>query len=205
MAEDSTARITGIVDDGSSAPSEVDWDRRAEEAYRLGFDYEQRYHGCGQCVLAAVHDALRVFDEATFTAVFEAATGLAGGLGLCGDATCSAFTGGALAFGLLYPRRRAHFGQDRENRYHTYALIQQLHQRFISRFGSIRCHDVHRHELGRAYDLRDPAEREAFAAAGAHEDKCTSVVAWTARWVVEIMGRDVANGLEIIRDQDANT
>jgi|GEM_PF-747330 len=67
---------------------------------------------------------------------------LLGGLRLCGDATCSAFTGGALAFGLLYPRRRAHFDGDRENRYLTYALIQRLRERFVGHFGSVRCHDV---------------------------------------------------------------
>lgn len=57
-------------------------------------------------------------------------------------------------------------------------------------YGGLRCHNVHRHELGRAFDLRDPAEREAFEAAGAHEDKCTSVVARAARWVVEIVGEE---------------
>ena len=49
---------------------------------------------------------------------------------------------------------------------------------------------VHRRELGRAFDLRDPAEREAFEAAGAHEDKCTGVVARAARWAVEIIGQE---------------
>jgi len=181
-------RTTDIVRADGRLPLEAEWNQRAEEAHRLGFEYERVYHGCGQCVLAAVHDALGRFEEATFNAVFEAATGLAGGLGLCGDATCSAFTGGALAFGLLYPRRRAHFDGDRENRYLTYALIQRLHERFVGHFGSVRCHDVHRHELGRAFDLRDPAERKAFEAAGAHEDKCTGIVACAAQWVIEILG-----------------
>ena len=47
-----------------------------------------------------------------------------------------------------------------------------------------------RHELGRAFDLRDPAEREAFEAAGAHEAKCTGVVARAAQWGVEIIGEE---------------
>jgi C_GCAxxG_C_C family probable redox protein len=190
MAKDSVVSSADIFRGNVGLVSEAEWPRCAEDAYHLGFEYEKRYHGCGQCVLAAVQDSLGLFEEAAFNAVFEAATGLAGGLGLCGDATCSAFTGAALAFGLLYPRRRAHFGGDRKNRYRTYALIQRLHERFVGHFGSVRCHDVHRHELGRAFDLRDPAEREAFAAAGAHEDKCTGIVACTAKWVVEIVGRD---------------
>jgi mannitol-1-phosphate 5-dehydrogenase len=181
-------------------PLEVEWGRRAAEAYRLGFEYEKTYHGCGQCVLAAVHDALAggfvpALDAPgagvpCFDAVFEAATGLAGGLGLCGEATCSAFNGGALLCGLFYPRRRAHFGGDRENKYRTYGMIQRLRERFIERYGSLYCHDLHRCELGRAFDLRDPAEREAFEAAGAHEEACTGIVARAARWIVEIVAEE---------------
>jgi mannitol-1-phosphate 5-dehydrogenase len=171
-------------------PLEAEWSRRAEEARRLGFEYEKVYHGCGQCVLAAVQDALGLFEGATFDAVFNAATGLAGGLGLCGDTTCSAFTAAALIFGLLYPRRRTHFDGDRESKYRAYDLIQRLRDRFTETYGSTRCHDVHRHELGRAFDLRDPAEREAFETAGAHEDKCTGVVARAAQWAVQIIGEE---------------
>jgi hypothetical protein len=52
------------------------------------------------------------------------------------------------------------------------------------------CHDVHRHELGRAFHLRDLAEREGFEAAGAHEDKCTGVVARAAQWAMEIIDEE---------------
>jgi C_GCAxxG_C_C family probable redox protein len=182
--------VMDIVHAYGRLPLEAEWNRCAAEAYRLGYEYEKVYHGCGQCALAAVQDALGLFEEAAFDAVFEAATSLAGGLGLCGDATCSAFAAGAMAFGLLYPRRRTHFDGDRESKYRAYALTQRLCERFIGTYGSLRCHDVHRHELGRAFDLRDPAEREAFEAAGAHEDKCTRVVARAAQWAVEIIGEE---------------
>jgi mannitol-1-phosphate 5-dehydrogenase len=171
-------------------PLESEWAGRAEQAYRLGFAYEQRYHGCGQCVLAAVHDAAGLFDEVAFHGAFEAATGLAGGVGLCGDGTCSALTGGALALGLYSPRRRAQFDGDRDNKYRAYDLIQRLRERVLSAYSSTRCHDIHRHELGRAFDLRDPAERQAFEDAGAHVSKCTGVVARAAQWTVEIIGAE---------------
>jgi hypothetical protein len=58
-------------------------------------------------------------------------------------------------------------------------------KRFVSIYGSTRCHDIHRHELRHTFDLRDAAEQEAFEAAGAHESKCTGVVARAARWTVE--------------------
>jgi mannitol-1-phosphate 5-dehydrogenase len=169
---------------------EDEWTRRADEAYRLGFEYEQMYHGCGQCALAAILDTLDQFDEAAAAAVFEAATGLAGGLGLVGNSTCAALIGATLAFGMLYPRRRVNFDGDRENKYRTYSMAQRLQQRYLVAYGSIFCHDIHRRVLGRAFDLRDPAEREAFEAAGGHDDKCTGVVARAAQWAVEIIGEE---------------
>ncbi|GAJ17034.1 unnamed protein product [marine sediment metagenome] len=30
----------------------------ANKAYKLGFEYEKIYHGCAQCVIAAVQDTL---------------------------------------------------------------------------------------------------------------------------------------------------
>ncbi len=180
--------IEDITPTCNRLPVETQWALYAEDAYRLGFEYELTYHGCGQCILAAVQDATRLFDPAVFNGAFEAATGLAGGIGLCGDATCSAFNGGTLALGLFSPRRRTHFDGDRDNKYRAYDLIQRLRLRFLTYYGGIRCHEIHQFEFGRAYDLRDPIQREAFAVAGAHRDKCTGVVARASRWVVEIIG-----------------
>jgi mannitol-1-phosphate 5-dehydrogenase len=159
----------------------------AQQAYDLGFKYEKVYHGCGQCTLAAVLETLGRFSEP----VFEAATGLSGGIGLAGDATCSALTGAVLAFGTIYPRRREQFDADRENKYRTFAMAQRLRERYLQRYGTTNCHEIHRHQMGRAFDLRDSTEREAFEAAGAHEDKCTDVVAQAARWAVEIINDEL--------------
>ena len=170
---------------------EDEWTERARGAYELGFQYEREYHGCGQCTLAAILESMEQFDET----VFRAATALSGGLGLCGDATCAALTAAALAIGVVYPRTRANFAGDRESKYRSFSMVQQLRERYIQRYGSITCHDIHRRELGRPYDLRDQADLEAFEAAGAHDDKCTSVVARAARWAVEIIGA------ELVQDQ----
>ena len=166
--------------------SEAIWAEMAQRAYDLGFAYEHEFRGCGQCTLAAILDALGMFSED----VFEAATPVAGGLGHCGDATCGALIGASLAIGLASPRRRANFGGDRESKYRSFSMVEQLVERHRQRFGGITCHDVHRSLFGRAYDLRSEAERQAFDAAGAHEDKCTSVVAQVAKWAVEIIAAE---------------
>jgi C_GCAxxG_C_C family probable redox protein len=165
----------------------IQWAALAEQAGKLAFDYEQTFHGCGQCAFAAISETLGNFDNA----VFEAATGLAGGLGLAGDSTCGALLGATLTFGLVSPRHRDQFSGDKENKYRSFRMAQKLRQKYLDTYGSIRCHDIHRQILGRPFDLRDPAERKAFEAAGAHNDKCTDVVAHTAQWAVEIIGEEM--------------
>ncbi|HEY59209.1 MAG TPA: hypothetical protein G4N92_00760 [Anaerolineae bacterium] len=166
---------------------ENEWWQRANEAYKLGFQHEKIYHGCGQCVLAALMDVLDTFNEE----VFNAATGLNGGIGLVGDATCSAYIGGAMIMGLLFPRRRENFDADRQNKYKTFHLIQALRQKFINEYGSITCHDIHRRIYGRSFDLREGVEREKFEEAGAHKNGCTEIVGKTAKWTVEIISESL--------------
>jgi C_GCAxxG_C_C family probable redox protein len=175
--------INSIVEAYYRLPLEQQWAKKIEQAYQLGFEYEQVYHGCGQCSFAAISDTLGIFDEN----VFNAATGLSGGLGLDGDSTCSALLGGVLAIGLVYPRTRQNFSGARENKYTNFDLTQQLIDRFRSHFGSLRCHDIHTRLLGRPFDLRSRTERDAFEEAGAHDDKCTGTVALAARWTLEIL------------------
>jgi mannitol-1-phosphate 5-dehydrogenase len=187
LAEAELDLIEAIVQAYQCLALEEEGANAAQQAYELGFRYEKVYHGCGQCTLAAVLETLGRFSGP----VFEAATGLSGGLGLAGDATCSALTGAVLAFGVIYPRRREQFDGDRENKYRTFAMAQRLRERYLQRYGTINCHEIHRHQMGRAFDLRDPIEREEFEAAGAHEDKCTHVVAQAARWAVEIINDEL--------------
>ena len=208
LTESEEDLMEGIVRAYHRLRLEEEWAERARQAYELGFGHEKVYHGCGQCVLAAVLETQnRPYDRASdavlqaeLNAVFNAATGLSGGQGLCGDATCSAFTGSTLAFGLLYPRRRENWHGDRENKYRTFAMVQRLRERFLQSYGSITCHAIHQHEMGRAFDLRDPAERKAFEAAGAHQDKCTNVVARAAQWAVEIISEQQIE--DVLSDQN---
>ncbi len=170
-------------------PREVEWAEKARRAYDLGFHYEQVYHGCGQSVLAAVLETLDRFDPGAF----NAATGLCGGLGLDGDATCSALTGAVMAFGVLYPRTRETFDGARANKYKVFGLAQRLTTRYRQTFGAVRCHDLHTCLMGRPFDLRDTSERAAFEEAGAHAVHCVNLVGLAAQWAVELIA-DVEAG-----------
>ena len=179
--DDLVARIREAYDE---IPTRIAWHQKALQAYRLGFEYEKKYHGCGQSVIAAVTETLGIFDEE----VFNAATGLCGGVGLLNDGTCSAFTGGVMAIGLMYPRRRENFGGDRENKYANFELAQQLHEKCEAEFGSITCGQVHQILYGRPYDLSVKAERDAFEEKGGHGDMgCTMVVGKVAQFTVGLL------------------
>ncbi|MGC9348868.1 MAG: C-GCAxxG-C-C family (seleno)protein [Anaerolineae bacterium] len=190
FTEDEAELVASVEQAYAQLAHQALWREQVQKAGELAFHYEQTYHGCGQCALAAITDTLEEIDAVTADAVFEAATGLAGGVGLAGDGSCGALLGATLAFGLLYPRRREAFDGDRENKYRVYAMTQRLRERYIAAYGSTICHDIHRAVLGRPFDLRDPDERKAFEAAGAHDHKCPGVVQRAVIWAMEIIGEE---------------
>ena len=163
---------------------EMEWHKKALQAYELGFKYEKVYHGCGQCVVAAVTEVLGNFSED----VFNASTGLCGGMGLMNDATCSAFTGGVLVIGLLYPRRYENFDGDKVSKYTNFELVQQLRKKYIAEFGTLTCGRIHQKKYGRPYDLSQKEERDAFEIAGGHADfGCTDTVGKAAQFTIEVL------------------
>jgi hypothetical protein len=107
-----------------------------------------------------------------------------------------------MAFGIIYPRRHEQFDADRENKYRTFAMAQRLRKHYLKRYSAVTCHDIHRQLMGRAFDLRDPTERDAFEAAGAHKDKCTQVVAQAAKWAVEIISDElIKDALSVVESE----
>jgi C_GCAxxG_C_C family probable redox protein len=152
-------------------------------AFDRGFDYEKRYGSCGQCVVAAVQDALAVREDS----VFRAASSLGGGIGKLCDGSCGAYTGGTLMIGLWWGRVRDRFDGDRENKRFCDELTVRLHRKFIQEFGSVTCREIHDRLFGRRFDLWDAADKESFEQAGAHRDKCTRVVALAASWTTELI------------------
>jgi len=130
--------------------------RAAEAAYV----YERAYHGCSQCVLAALQESLGVGSQDSF----KAASGLAGGIARMGR-TCGALMGIGLAFG----REVLEDSTTSQGYARAMELGEELCRRFEKEFGSTQCWDIQRSLFGRSFDLRDPAEREAFRHAGGYE------------------------------------
>jgi mannitol-1-phosphate 5-dehydrogenase len=162
------------------------WIARERQASALGFEFERTYKGCGQSTFAAVEQALGREEDR----VFQALTPFAGGFGLSGDSICASLVGAGACFGLARGRRRSHFDGDREAKYAAFAMAQALRERYLWKYGSLLCRGTQEKIFGRSFDLRSPQEREAFERAGAHADKCPSVVGGVARWSMQIMAEE---------------
>jgi len=167
----------------SAKPKKKNVEEVLKKAFDLGFEYEKVYMGCSQCVLAAIQDLFEKKNDE----VFRAASGLAGGVGLCGDGCCGAYTGGVMALSQLYGRTRENFLDPDRTRKKGFDLAKKLHDKFIAEYGSVICRDIQQKIFGRSFYIRDADEYSKFEKAGGHEEKCPSVVGNGARWVAEIL------------------
>jgi len=156
-------------------------EQKPDKAYRLAFEYESKYGCCPQCVVAAIEGVfnLRMDD------IFKAGHSLAGGVGLSGNGTCGALSGGAMVLSYKYGRERKDFSRGRAMK--SYTLTKKLYDRFVKEFGSCICKDVQKRIMGRSFDLWDAGDFEKFEKAGGHRDKCPDVAGKVARWVSEII------------------
>jgi C_GCAxxG_C_C family probable redox protein len=137
---------------------EINRDEILTKAYELGKKYESKCTGCAQTAVAAIFESLNIWNED----VFRAASGLADGLGLTGDGSCGALVGSSMVMGYLFGRGKEDFS-DMYKPMKSYSLVKKLHDEYITKFGSCRCHDVQKNFMGRTYNLWDPEElKEAF-------------------------------------------
>lgn len=140
------------------------------KAAEAAYVYERTYHGCSQCVLAALQEALGLGSRDSF----KAATALAGGIARMGS-TCGALVGGLMGIGMAFGREVLEDSATSQGYARPMELGGEFCRRFEKEFGSTRCWDIQKSLFGRSFDLRDPQGREAFRQAGGYE-KCPYVV-----------------------------
>ena len=154
-----------------------------EKAYKLGYENEQKYYGCGQCVVAALQDALGKRDDA----VFKAASGFAGGIGLAGDSACGGYAGAVMVMSTIMGRERDNFEDPEMIRFKSFELAKRLHDKFVQELGSVNCHALHSRLYGRPYWLWDNDDREKFDNMGGHSDQCPHVCGLASKWAIELL------------------
>ena len=129
-------------------------------------------------------------------ASFKAASVLAGGVARRGE-TCGALLGALMALGLAVGRERM---EDTPTYRRAMEPAQEVCQRFQeelqAQFGfeapleSTLCREVQQRVYGRAFNLRDPADYQAFLAAGGHSAQgCPKVCGVAARVAGEVLLR----------------
>jgi C_GCAxxG_C_C family probable redox protein len=131
------------------------------------------FSGCSQSVLLALQDGLGIGDKASF----KAASTLSAGVARRGE-TCGALLGALMALGLVSGREKIEDTEQYNKAMDIAVEISDEFQRGLqTEFGfrepleSTLCRELQTKIYGRSFNFRDPAEREAFKAAGGHTDK----------------------------------
>jgi C_GCAxxG_C_C family probable redox protein len=164
-------------------------------AYSLGFDYEKKYRGCSQCTIAAIQDALNVRNDN----LFKVASGLVGGGGLSCDGVCGGYSGAVMMMSAFFGRREK-FDGDREEKYCAFHMAKALQEKYVQEDGSLLCKDIHLKLFGRTFDLWDEKEKVEFEKAGAHSEKCPSVVANASNWATKLILEELSKRELTLKD-----
>lgn len=160
---------------------EVSREDLLNKAEKLGIKYEKTCTGCAQTVVAAIFDALGIWNED----VFKSASGLADGLGLTGDGSCGALVGASMVIGLLFGREKQDF-KDMYKPMKSYKLVKELHDRYVNKYGTCRCHDVQESTMGKSFNLWDPDGMKNALKSGMLQN-CSAVVGDVAKMATEII------------------
>ena len=173
----------GTIFEEAKRMSTKEKEKLAEKIAEDASHYEMTIRGCCQCVLAAIHDNLKIGGMELYKAASPMSAGVAGNGEVCG-----ALVAGVLSIGLVY-------GRDNKEEITTYSKSYQdardragrLTDKFRAEFGSLRCNDILAKLHGRSFNLRDPEDRKALSVPDIH-DKCAYITCKkAARMAVEVL------------------
>lgn len=167
----------------------MDDGNKTKKAYELAFKYEKNEKGCSQSTMKALMEVYNV----SMPDVYQAMAGFSAGGGCLGDGSCGGYVAGTFFIGTKTGRSLDDIGADPEDprasakNKTNFLLVQKLHDKFIEKYGSINCHQIHRKLYGRPFNITDPDEKRKFEEVGAHDWGCTGVCGDAAKWTVEIL------------------
>ena len=118
-------------------------------------------------------------------AIFKAASGFGGGMGMLGD-TCGALVGAGMMLGLVYGRGRDEI-ENMEQLRESGVPVAKLYKWFQTEFGSATCRDIRtRFGDGAFYDFSIPWQRELAEKARVFE-QCSDLVGKAAAKAAEML------------------
>jgi C_GCAxxG_C_C family probable redox protein len=161
--------------------STTDRETILKAVYSRGFELEQRYYGCAQCVVASIQDFFPLND-----ALFKAATSFSGGLASTIEGPCGALSGGIIVLGYYFGRSRDDFADITQLR-RPGPLVRGYWDKFVESYGGYTCRDIQNYLFGKAYHFLDNDEYQEYEEQGGHRDKCPAVVGQAGSWLAEIL------------------
>lgn len=158
------------------------------EAAGKARQYEEHYHGCGQCTLKALLETLGLEDER----LFRAASFLQGGFPV-ENRTCGALMAGAMVISLVRGRERLEEGQPGTSR--GMREIVRLTGRFREAFGSTLCSEITGGLTAgvmneKLLDLMEKRPELFQEPSQKVVEKCVDTVAMVAEAVVDILSEE---------------
>ena len=137
---------------------------------------------CARSVLVGLKEIFDEIPEEMITATLSLAGGTGSASGSCGAYCC-----GLMAVGLKY---NAPLSEELKNpalKQRDAAKFSEYRDRFLKEMGTIMCPDLQEKVFGRAYNLIDPKDHEAFLTTPGHEEKCAEVVGVATRIAAEMI------------------
>ena len=161
--------------------SDINREKLLKEVYQRGYELEQRYYGCAQCVVASIQDYFPVNNV-----LFKAATSFSGGFASTIEGPCGALTGGIIVLSYFFGRSREEFADIGLLR-RPGPLVRVYWDKFIQAYGGDTCRQIQMYLFGKAYHFLDNEEYSQYEEAGGHHDKCTAIVGQAAVWLAELL------------------
>lgn len=140
------------------------------------------------CARSAIYGLSTVFDyipQDMITATASFAGGCGSASGTCG-AYCSCLLAVGLKFNATMEEERADpaaFGR-------TAAKFSEFRDRFLAKYGTVLCPEIHKQLFGRSYILTDPKQVDEFLNLPGHVEKCAAVVGAATRIAAEMILAD---------------
>ena len=161
-------------------------------AGELAFYYNSNHVHCSQSTILALMEKYGIEDNK----IFRAAGTLAGGGGMQGDSGCGALTAASFFLGLYFGHNIEDIGKEEpllKNKGDLVNdMINELHYKFISKYGSVVCNQVHRKLFNRPFFLYDESEHDKLHEVSAANEnnpdfiRCRHVCSDVADWTVEV-------------------
>lgn len=137
---------------------------------------------CAQAVFSTYCSELGLERETAL----KISCGFGAGMGYIGE-TCGAVTGAFMLIGLKYGKYNA---DDNEAREKTYRLVQQFTQKFIARYGSVKCKELLDCDISIPEQLQKARENQLFASV------CSRLVKDSSEIIEELLELNNEKGSE---------